>query len=60
MGGETTRKYRRSIAKAQGIEWNSWKKKKPKVVEVPAITVQSPKKLTRWQRIKAWWVSWFR
>ena len=60
MGGETKRRYRRSIAKAQGIVWNSWKVKKPKQVVVPAITVQTPKRLTRWQRFKAWWVRWFR
>jgi hypothetical protein len=63
MGG--MRRLRRSVAKAQGIPWAEVQRAKRRKlgvgqVVVPAITVETPKRLTRWQRFKAWWKSWFR
>jgi len=59
MGG--MRKFRRSVAKAQGIPWRQTRTMELKFNEVPVVVekveVAPP---TRWQIVKAWWKSWFR
>jgi len=59
MGG--MRKFRRSVAKAQGIPWRKTRTMELKFNEIPVVVekVEVPPP-SRWEQFKAWWKGWFR